>query len=97
MKIISNATCTEVAQSPLTILEDMQCAWQGKDGTSTTCTGDDGSPLMVDVDEDSKFERLVLAGIYSFGTEKCPVTHPSVYTRVAFYTEWLHAAMSLGL
>ena len=50
----------------------------------STCTGDSGSGLMVEVDEVSQ-----VVGIVSGGTGYCGVGVPDYYARVHQYLNWI--------
>ena len=62
------------------------CA-QGEGGTDS-CSGDSGGPLLAVAGG-----RWYLAGVVSFGTQRCDSSLPGVYTRVASYWDWLREAM----
>lgn len=65
------------------ISESQYCAVD-PNGLSSPCTGDDGGPLQV-------FHNIRTAhvvGIVSFGIG-CNATMPHIYTRVAYYSEWI--------
>lgn len=60
----------------------------GGEGTST-CQGDSGGPL-------SCFDNgvWVLEGITSFGNVHCFPHHPSVYTRVSSFVDWIDSTIA---
>lgn len=51
---------------------------------SDACFGDSGVPLIMD----SGGEDKILAGVTSFG-QSCGGPHPSVYTAVYNYLDWI--------
>uniref|UniRef100_A0A8D8HYW6 CLIP domain-containing serine protease n=1 Tax=Culex pipiens TaxID=7175 RepID=A0A8D8HYW6_CULPI len=59
----------------------------GEDGRDT-CNGDSGGPLMKEVAEQGRF---YVAGLVSFGPNKCGEQLPGVYTRVEHYLQWIVA------
>ena len=52
----------------------------GEIGSAASCNGDSGGPLVVE-------NRLV--GITSWGILYCYTTHPAVYSRVAYFRQWI--------
>ncbi|MES9867981.1 MAG: trypsin-like serine protease [Candidatus Thiodiazotropha sp. LLP2] len=72
----------------IAITDNMICAGS-TDGTTDSCNGDSGGPLMA-LGSDKK---LSLLGIVSFGSEQGCATAslPGVYTRVSRYLEWIDA------
>jgi len=63
------------------ISEGQICAGTlGKD----SCGGDSGGPLMATVGG-----RTYLAGVVSYGYERCGSSFPAVYTRVSAYLPWI--------
>ena len=67
----------------------MICTLSGPKGTETICSGDSGSPLMVDLNG-----RMIHVGLTSFGLTDCSSMFPSVFTRTIFYLDWMRAAMT---
>ncbi|RWS10377.1 hypothetical protein B4U79_01719 [Dinothrombium tinctorium] len=53
------------------------------------CKGDDGGPLMYDIDS-----RWYQIGITSFSGPKCGDKYPGVFTRVSFYIDWINARIN---
>ncbi|CAF4112626.1 unnamed protein product [Rotaria magnacalcarata] len=53
-------------------------------GAKDTCQGDSGGPLMI-----FSNGQWILAGITSYGIGCALADYPGVYTRVAFYTDWI--------
>ena len=58
----------------------------GKD----TCQGDSGGPLMVREGEESP---MYLRGALSFGSNKCGVKYPAVFTNIEAYIPWIKENM----
>ncbi|KFB36763.1 AGAP000571-PA-like protein [Anopheles sinensis] len=54
---------------------------------SDTCEGDSGGPLYYIENSDGE-QKYFLLGVISFGLN-CGSSLPSVYTRVAFYLDWI--------
>lgn len=50
-----------------------------------TCRGDSGGPLMVKEDD----EQWYLFGITAYGVDPCGIGFGSVYTKVAFFIDWI--------
>lgn len=75
--IISNLDCNRVYEGSIT--DGMMCAlYPG--GTRDACQGDSGGPLT---------HNNVLEGIVSWGNGCARPNFPGVYTRVAFYRNWI--------
>lgn len=62
------------------------CAYDSN-GKNDSCQGDSGGPLQI-VSPASKSAKIV--GIVSFGVS-CGAKLPSIYTRVAFYLDWIES------
>lgn len=60
------------------------CAYD-PDGKKDACQGDSGGPLQSFPETENIAE---IAGVVSFGAG-CGTRMPSVYTRVAFYLDWI--------
>lgn len=55
-----------------------------------SCGGDSGGPLLFPGRSGNSGYRYVQRGIVSFGSKQCGVGGvPGVYTRVAFYMDWI--------
>lgn len=59
------------------------CVYTGSNGA---CNGDSGGPLVCDVN--GVWE---LVGATSWGLQNCPISSPTVYTRVSNYLSWISA------
>lgn len=68
------------------ISESQYCA-NDPQGKSDSCYGDSGGPLQFFPDPDS---LATVVGIVSFGVS-CGTPLPSIYTRVAFYIDWIES------
>lgn len=66
------------------ISESQYCA-RDIDGKRDSCQGDSGGPLQI-ISNDSS--PAIVVGVVSFGTI-CSGSLPSIYTRVAFYVDWI--------
>lgn len=75
--IISNNDCNIAYQGSVT--DGMLCAAY-PEGSKDACNGDSGGPLSYD---------NVLEGIVSWGTGCARPNFPGVYTRVAYYRDWI--------
>ena len=60
--------------------------FSGKD----TCQGDSGGPLMVRAGVEAK---MYLKGVLSFGSSKCGIKYPAVFTNVKAYIPWIKENM----
>ncbi|EDV55462.2 uncharacterized protein Dere_GG20772 [Drosophila erecta] len=56
--------------------------------TSNTCQGDSGGPLSYKFHYDNKLLTFQY-GLASFGSEKCQINTPGVYTNVHHHMEWI--------
>ena len=62
---------------------------QGGPNAADSCNGDSGGPLHT-VEDLHEAPRYIQQGIVSFGPVDCgKVAIPGVYTRVAFYLDWI--------
>lgn len=58
-----------------------------------TCSGDSGGPLVIR----DLFGRPLLAGVVSFGGERCGVPRqPAVYTKTVGYLEWIRQTIAVS-
>ncbi|CAL4113097.1 unnamed protein product, partial [Meganyctiphanes norvegica] len=85
VEIMSQSDCE--AAYPDSITDKIMCA--GGDG-SDICQGDDGGPLVVDVDG-----RYVLAGITSQG-DCARTSKPGVFTNVQSQIDWINSQLTSG-
>ena len=52
-----------------------------------SCNGDAGGPSVMKIGADGPWYQV---GITSFGTDRCGIGFPGVYTKVASYLQWIH-------
>lgn len=69
------------------ISEGQYCAFDPS-GRNDSCQGDSGGPLQLLIGPDSDMATVV--GIVSIGIG-CGSTLPALYTRVAYYVEWIES------
>ena len=69
---------------------DMICTFLGPLGTENICSGDSGSPLMVQ-DSTGRFTHV---GLTSFSLADCLTPFPAVYARTTFFLDWIRAALT---
>lgn len=69
------------------ISESQYCAYDPEEERDS-CQGDSGGPLQYYPDSNSSIATVV--GIVSFGVT-CGTKLPSVYTRVAYYIDWIES------
>lgn len=55
-----------------------------------TCQGDSGGPLMMF----TSANRWMLVGITSFGIDCATANYSGVYTRVAYFQDWIESTMT---
>ena len=77
--VLDNSTCMEHLQSVGGLYEGQFCAGY-IDGSSGTCKGDSGGPLIIE-------NRL--AGIIAWGKGCARPKLPGVYTSVSYYRDWI--------
>ena len=51
-----------------------------------SCSGDSGGPAVMKIGPDGPWYQV---GITSFGTSRCGVGDPGVYTKVTAYLPWI--------
>ncbi|XP_045502390.1 CLIP domain-containing serine protease 2-like [Colias croceus] len=88
LPIISNRECQRIFNESPHIYDRQLCAGGVQDKDS--CGGDSGGPLMYPGRTGDVGIRYVQRGIVSYGSKRCGVGgYPGVYTRVAFYMDWI--------
>jgi secreted trypsin-like serine protease len=85
LTLIANATCMRAPNYRRKIDGSVICAGGGG---HDTCRDDSGGPLVA------YMPQPVLIGIVSWGDGCGDPTYPGVYTRVAFYRDWIRRAMA---
>lgn len=70
-----------------TITESQYCAYDPL-FKADACQGDSGGPLQF-FNANSTIATVV--GIVSFGKTKCPSEAPDIYTKVAYYLDWIQS------
>lgn len=89
-----NHECARVYQDyHVDIWFKQMCAGGGVDHADS-CRGDSGGPLQAQgiVDDHPK---IIQYGVVSFGPKSCGIKGvPGVYTRVAYYTDWILDSMT---
>lgn len=68
------------------IKESQYCAYD-PNRKADTCEGDSGGPLQI-ITPESRMGTVV--GVVSFGIA-CGTSYPSIYSRVAYYLDWIEA------
>lgn len=69
------------------VSESQYCAYDPQ-GKNDSCQGDSGGPLQYIPTNNTLIPTVV--GIVSFGIS-CGTVLPSVYTRVAYYLDWIES------
>jgi len=78
-------------RNPIRITSSQMCA--GGINAQDSCDGDSGGPLIYKGEVNLR-PRFVQYGIVSFGPRSCGVKgFPGVYTKVAFYVDWILSVM----
>uniref|UniRef100_H2Y821 Peptidase S1 domain-containing protein n=1 Tax=Ciona savignyi TaxID=51511 RepID=H2Y821_CIOSA len=84
LPVFSNADCNKAYAGSPSIPEQQICAGSNKGGVDT-CQGDSGGPLVCLIGESTWHQ----VGITSFGKGCGSSQFPGVYTRVAYYADWI--------
>jgi len=96
LPIVSDQECAASDQVTVAEATKMVCAGLAAGGIDT-CQGDSGGPLTVRAGAetpDPADDRILLAGIVSWGYECGAAHHPGVYTRVATLTNWIRPLLA---
>lgn len=91
---INNQTCADAYSAfNINITQKQLCA--GKADMKDACDGDSGGPLMGFDESDRLNKAWYLAGVVSFGPEKCGTPGlTGVYSRVNQYIDWILSKIS---
>lgn len=81
---MDNAACNDAFRYDGRISDDMLCA--GTETGEDACQGDSGGPL-VRIGSDAR-----LVGVVSWGNGCGQLQYPGVYSRVSYFSDWLHKA-----
>lgn len=86
INVVDVSTCNNAYRDVprINIGDDQVCAGRG---TTDTCTGDSGGPMMVS----DRTGSWSVVGITSFGVECARQDFPGVYTRVSEYLRWIRS------
>ncbi|XP_068083150.1 trypsin-like isoform X2 [Anabrus simplex] len=86
LEIMNIRQCKKYIRPTIPIDRRVVCTLPRLNGKGT-CEGDSGGPLISDG---------MVVGITSFGGENCiPVAYPSVYTKVAYFRDWIRRKTGL--
>lgn len=61
-------------------------------GGKDTCQGDSGGPLMLPIHENGRFPFYQI-GVISYGVGCAQPNTPSIYTNIAYFSEWIKDAL----
>jgi len=90
-------------ETPTRIISNDECkGYMGEDaiypgvvcvrtGTAGACMGDSGGPLQC---RNSETEAYKLVGATSWGSRSCEINGPSMYTRIAYFIDWVDRTMA---
>ncbi|XP_065221063.1 venom protease-like [Planococcus citri] len=91
IEIVDNDRCARNYSTQRTALIDERVLCAGGGGKDT-CQGDSGGPLIIPLPQEN---RYYLAGIVSFGIRCADANYPGVYTRVAYFSDWIRTTAGL--
>ncbi|CAM2712139.1 unnamed protein product [Rotaria socialis] len=86
----SNTRFSASTCSPLLYNRQLQFCAGVSGGGKDTCQGDSGGPLMMFTTSN----QWVLVGLTSYGIGCARAAYPVVYTRVAYYQDWIRTTTS---
>ncbi|XP_067679963.1 elastase-1-like [Haliotis asinina] len=69
----------------LSSVQPQQLCAINTDNPNTICHGDSGGSLVCRLDD-----KYVVVGVLSWATIHCPVTMPTVSTKVSFFSSWIN-------
>ena len=90
MFVLPNDQCRTIFENFdfVELFDDMVCSVGPN--AETTCRGDSGGPLTVEVNG-----KETLIGTTSYGIANCNIQFPTVFTRIVPYLEWISVASTL--
>ncbi|XP_020279868.1 serine protease easter-like [Pseudomyrmex gracilis] len=86
LPLITQEQCQQAYSGRTQIWYKQLCA--GGKNNVDSCAGDSGGPLQAP-GKYGNTVRTVQHGIVSYGVKQCGVSFPGVYTRVAYYMDWI--------
>ena len=93
LPLVTNDQCREAFRRSTQIWHKQLCAGGLRDVDS--CFGDSGGPLQALGIYNGNTARIVQYGVVSFGSRECGTAGvPGVYTRVAYYVDWILNTMT---
>ena len=93
--VVDQSTC-KMANSKYIVTDNMFCAGHFNGAHGDACEGDWGGPLAIEnnLSMDVADERLVLAGVISWGRGCGGMGTYGVYTRVSKFARWINNEMN---
>ncbi|XP_065221064.1 venom protease-like [Planococcus citri] len=91
IEIVDNDRCARNYSTRRTALIDERVLCAGGGGKDT-CQGHSGGPLIIPLPQEN---RYYLAGIVSCGIRCADANYPGVYTRVAYFSDWIKTTAGL--
>jgi len=93
LPLMTNEQCKEIYKQSAQIWYKQLCA--GGQMNVDSCLGDSGGPLQAAGIYNGRSVRIVQYGVVSYGLKQCGTEgFPGVYTRVAYYMDWILNTMT---
>ncbi|XP_070528702.1 phenoloxidase-activating factor 3-like isoform X2 [Cardiocondyla obscurior] len=92
LPLIRNELCKDIYKKVSIVSYKQLCA--GGEAGTDSCKGDSGGPLQAFSRYNIKSLRVVQHGVVSYGVKNCSLGVPGVYTRVAYYMDWILDSMT---
>ncbi|KAK4881493.1 hypothetical protein RN001_004812 [Aquatica leii] len=92
--VVNRQKCNTPYSAKGIVIGDLQLCAGG--GTTDTCKGDSGGPLMFEDNSNLTDPRWYAVGVTSFGAEPCATKDvPAIYTKITPYLEWINSIITL--
>ncbi|XP_050544251.1 transmembrane protease serine 9-like [Daktulosphaira vitifoliae] len=89
VSVFDNVECQDVYANKSIVIDERNVCAGDKNGQTDSCRGDSGGPMVVEVKA-----QHYLIGVVSFGVKCGDPNFPGVYSRIAYFVDWIVKTMN---